>query len=87
MVSLSRGVFVEAGVVNNTARRAVSLGGNHHPRTPGDWSVDRNSLQDAQPDVSVQAVLDSCLPVKRNLTGTVNSSGPSLLVNKDPDRR
>ena len=84
---LSGGVFVEASVVNNTARGAVMFRRDHHPAAPADWSVDGNFLQDTQPDVSVEAVLDSLLPVERNLTGTVDSSRPSLLVNEDPERR
>ena len=87
VVSLSRSVFVQSSVVNNTARGAVMFGCDHHPAAPGDWSVDWNFLQNTKPDISVQTVLHSFLPVKRNLAGTVNSSGPSLLVNKDPERR
>ena len=84
---LSGGVFVEASVVNNTARGAVMFCSYHHAAAPADGGVDWDFLQDAQPDVSVEAVLDSLLPVERNLTGTVNSSRPSLLVNEDPERR
>ena len=63
------------------------VGRDDHPAAPGDWSVDRNFLQDTKPDISVQTVLDCFLPVKRNLAGSVISNGPSLLVNKDPERR
>ena len=87
MVSLSRSMFVEAGVVHHTARRAVMFGRDDHPAAPGDWSVDWNFLQDTKPDVSVQTILHSFLPVKRNLAGTVNCGRPGLLVNKDPERR
>ena len=87
MVSLSRSMFVEAGVVHHTARRAVMFGRDDHPAAPGDRSVDRNFLQDTEADVSVQALLDSLLPVERNLAGTVNSSRSGLLVNEDPERR
>ena len=87
VMCLSGGVFVEASVVNNTARGAVMFCRDHHPATPRDWSVDRNFLQNTQPDVSVEAVLDSLLPVERNLAGTVNGDRLGLLVNEDPERR
>ena len=63
------------------------FGRDDHPAAPGDRSVDRDFLQDTKADISVQALLDSLLPVERNLAGTVNSSRPGLLVNEDPERR
>ena len=63
------------------------FGRDHHPAAPSDGIVHRDLLQDAEADISVQTVLDGLLPVKRDLTGSVDSHRPSLLVNKDPERR
>ena len=87
VVGLAGSMLVEVGVVHHPPRGAVRLWCDHHPAAPGDWSVDWNFLQDTKPDISVQTILDCFLPVKRNLAGTVISNGPSLLVNKNPERR
>ena len=63
------------------------FGRDHHPAAPSDGIIHRDLLQDAETDISVQAVLDGLLPVERDLTGSVDSHRPSLLVNKDPERR
>ena len=86
-MSLSGSMFVEAGVVHDTARIAVMFGCDDHPGAPGDWSVDRDFLQDPKADISVQALLDSLLPVEGNLAGTVNCDRLGILVNKDPEGR
>ena len=82
VMSLSRSVFVEVGVVHNTARGAVMFGRDNHSTAPGDWSVYWNFLQDSESHVSVQPGLDSFSPVKRDLTGRMNSYWCSLLINK-----
>ena len=87
VVGLPRSMFVEAGVVHDTARIAVVFGCDDHPVAPGDWSVDRDFLQDTKAHISVQALLDSLLPVEGNLAGTVNCDRLGLLVNKDPEGR
>ena len=87
VVSLSRSVSVESRVVYNTARGTVMLGCDHHPTAPSDGVVHRDLLQNTGTDISVKTVLDRLLPVERDLTGSVDSHGPSLLVNKDPERR
>ena len=87
MVSLARSVSVESCIGYNTARGTVMLGCDHHPTAPSDGVIHRDLLQDTETDISVQAVLDRLLPVERDLTGSVDSHGLSLLVNKDPERR
>ena len=87
MVGLTRSVFVEVGVVHHPPRRAVSLGSYHHPGGPGDGIIDWDSLQDAETNISVKAVLDGLLPVKGNLTWGVNCHWFGFLVNKHSQRR
>ena len=68
VVSLTRSVFVEVGVVHHPPRGAVRLRCDYHSGTPGDGVIDWDSLQDAETNISVKAVLDGLLPVERNLT-------------------
>ena len=87
VVSLTRSVFVEVGVVHHPPWGAVSLRCNYHTAGPGDGVVDWDSLQDTETNISVKAILDGLLPVERNLTGRVNCHWFGFLVYKHSQRR
>ena len=87
MVSLAGSVTIEGSVVNNSPGTAIKFGGNDHPAAPSHWVIDRNLLEDAQTDVTVQTLLDRLLPVEGHLTGSVDGHRCGLLISKDPERR
>ena len=87
MEGLSRGVLVKSCVVYYSSWGSIVFSCNDHAAAPRDRIINSYFLQDAQADISVQSIFNWLLPVKRDLTGSVDSHRPSLLVNKDPERR
>ena len=87
VVSLARSVTIESSVVHNPPWTAIKLGSNDHPAAPSDWVIDRDLLEDAQANVTVQTLLDRLLPMKGHLTGGVDCHRCGLLIGKDLEGR
>ena len=79
-MGLARCILVHCGVIYNTAGTPIWFGGYDHPAAPTNRVIYWNFLKDTKLAVTVQTFLDIFLPVQRNLAGSVNSNGDSILV-------
>ena len=67
--------LVEGLQVDRAPRLAIVLGHDHHPRTPGDWDIDRNRFDHPQCYIPHQITAHLFLPMQRYWHWCVDSIG------------
>ena len=84
-MSLTRSMFVQGSVIDNSPRTPIQLWSDDHSAAPCHWVIDRDLLEDTKADVAVKALLDLFLPVEGDLTGSVHCHRCGLLIHKDAE--